>query len=83
MKPGSVVVDLAAEAGGNIETIKPGELSVHKDVIHVGYTDMPSRLPTTSSTLYSNNLSKLLLSFGMCRNWSCLHSDTGVHFFQI
>jgi len=66
MKPGSVVVDLAAEAGGNIETIKPGELCVHKDVIHIGYTDLPSRLPTQSSTLYSNNLSKLLLSFGMC-----------------
>jgi len=64
MKPGSVVVDLAAEAGGNIETIKPGELSVHNDVIHIGYTDLPSRLPTQSSTLYSNNMSKLLLSFG-------------------
>jgi len=71
MKPGSVVVDLAAEAGGNIETIKPGELSVHKDVIHIGYTDLPSRLPTQSSTLYSNNLSKLLLSFGTCSN-TCL-----------
>jgi len=66
MKPGSVVVDLAAEAGGNIETIKPGELSVHKDVIHIGYTDLPSQLPTQSSTLYANNLSKLLLSFGAC-----------------
>lgn len=64
MKPGSVVVDLAAEAGGNIETIKPGELSVYKDVVHIGYTDLPSRLPTQSSTLYSNNISKLFLSFG-------------------
>lgn len=66
MKPGSVVVDLAAEAGGNIETIKPGELSVYKDVVHIGYTDLPSRLPTQSSTLYANNISKLLLSFGQC-----------------
>ncbi|KAL8607666.1 hypothetical protein ACOMHN_039340 [Nucella lapillus] len=64
MKPGSVVVDLAAEAGGNVATTKPGELSVHKDVIHVGYTDLPSRLPTQASTLYANNISKLLLSFG-------------------
>lgn len=64
MKPGSVVVDLAAEAGGNIVTTKPGELSVHKDVVHIGYTDLPSRLPTQSSTLYANNISKLLLSFG-------------------
>lgn len=65
MKPGSVVVDLAAEAGGNIETIKPGELYVHNGVTHIGYTDLPSRLPTQSSTLYANNISKLLLSFGM------------------
>jgi len=62
MKPGSVVVDLAAEAGGNIETIVPGELSVYNNVTHIGYTDLPSRLPTQASTLYSNNLSKLLLS---------------------
>ncbi|KAJ8261537.1 hypothetical protein COCON_G00172600 [Conger conger] len=60
MKDGSVVVDLAAEAGGNIETTVPGELTVHKGVTHVGYTDLPSRLPTQSSTLYSNNVTKLL-----------------------
>lgn len=64
MKPGSVVVDLAAESGGNIETTRPGELYVYKDVIHIGYTDLPSRLPTQSSTLYANNISKLLLSMG-------------------
>merc|ERR1711931_392906 len=62
MKPGSVVVDLAAEAGGNIETITPGECTVYNNVTHIGYTDLPSRLPTQASTLYSNNLSKLLLS---------------------
>merc|ERR1719211_382867 len=62
MKPGSVVVDLAAEAGGNIETIKPGEVTVYNNVTHIGYTDLPSRLPTQASTLYSNNISKLLLS---------------------
>ena len=66
MRPGSVVVDLAAEAGGNIETTVPGELSVHHGVTHIGYTDLPSRLPTQASTLYSNNISKLLLSFGKC-----------------
>uniref|UniRef100_A0A0B7BKQ0 NAD(P) transhydrogenase, mitochondrial n=1 Tax=Arion vulgaris TaxID=1028688 RepID=A0A0B7BKQ0_9EUPU len=64
MKPGSVIVDLAAEAGGNVETTKPGELYIYKDVVHIGYTDLPSRLPTQSSTLYANNISKLLLSFG-------------------
>ncbi|OCT98750.1 NAD(P) transhydrogenase, mitochondrial [Xenopus laevis] len=60
MKEGSVVVDLAAEAGGNIETTKPGELYVHKGVTHVGYTDIPSRMATQASTLYSNNITKLL-----------------------
>merc|ERR1719438_668065 len=62
MKPGSVVVDLAAEAGGNIETIKPGEVYTYNNVTHIGFTDLPSRLPTQASTLYANNLSKLLLS---------------------
>lgn len=62
MKPGSVVVDLAAEAGGNCEATVPGELASYKDVTIIGYTDLPSRLPTQSSTLYSNNITKYLLS---------------------
>lgn len=60
MRDGSVVVDLAAETGGNIETTKPGELHVYKGVTHIGYTDLPSRMPTQASTLYSNNILKLL-----------------------
>ena len=64
MKPGSVIVDLAAEAGGNFETTRPGELYKYNDVTHIGYTDLPSRLPTQASTLYSNNISKFLLSMG-------------------
>ncbi|MGH0118993.1 UNVERIFIED_CONTAM: hypothetical protein FKN15_003542, partial [Acipenser sinensis] len=60
MKDGSVIVDLAAEAGGNVETTKPGELHVHKGVTHIGYTDLPSRMPSQASTLYSNNVLKLL-----------------------
>ncbi|XP_071455597.1 NAD(P) transhydrogenase, mitochondrial-like [Hetaerina americana] len=64
MRPGSVVVDLAAEAGGNIETTKPGSVYTHKDVVHIGLTDLPSRLPTQASTLYANNISKFLLSVG-------------------
>ncbi|KAJ6669922.1 hypothetical protein lerEdw1_000471 [Lerista edwardsae] len=60
MKEGSVVVDLAAEAGGNIETTRPGELSIHKGVTHIGYTDLPSRMAMQASTLYSNNITKLL-----------------------
>jgi NAD(P) transhydrogenase len=62
MKPGSVIVDLAAEAGGNCEATIPGELTKYKDVTIIGYTDLPSRLPTQSSTLYSNNITKYLLS---------------------
>ncbi|SPO06874.1 related to mitochondrial nicotinamide nucleotide transhydrogenase [Cephalotrichum gorgonifer] len=62
MKPGSVIVDLAAEAGGNCAVTQPGKLIVHKEVKVIGYTDLPSRLPTQSSTLYSNNITKLLLS---------------------
>jgi len=62
MKPGSVVVDLAAEAGGNIETIRPGEVYSYNNVTHIGHTDLPSRLPTQASTLYANNISKLMLS---------------------
>jgi NAD(P) transhydrogenase len=64
MKDGSVVVDLAAEAGGNIATTRPGELYNYKGITHVGYTDLPSRLPTQSSTLYANNITKFLLSIG-------------------
>ncbi|KAH8808487.1 NAD(P) transhydrogenase, alpha chain [Xylogone sp. PMI_703] len=62
MKPGSVIVDLAAEAGGNCEVTMAGKLVTYKDVTVIGYTDLPSRLPTQSSTLYSNNITKFLLS---------------------
>ena len=41
--PFSVVVDLAAEAGGNIETITPGEVTMYNNVTHIGFTDLPSR----------------------------------------
>ena len=65
MKSGSVTVDLAAEAGGNIETtVKDQMIVTPNGVTCLGYTDLPSRLPTTSSSLYSNNISKFLLSIG-------------------
>ncbi|XP_057204312.1 NAD(P) transhydrogenase, mitochondrial-like isoform X2 [Triplophysa rosa] len=60
MRDGSVVVDLAAEAGGNIQTTKPGELYIHQGVTHIGFTDLPSQMPTQSSSLYSNNIIKIL-----------------------
>ncbi|RAL60899.1 hypothetical protein DID88_010224 [Monilinia fructigena] len=59
MKPGSVIVDLAAEAGGNCDVTAAGRLIEHKGVKVIGYTDLPSRLPTQSSTLYSNNITKV------------------------
>lgn len=62
MKKGSVIVDLAAENGGNTEGCKKGELVEQHGVKIVGYTDFPSRLPGQSSALYANNISKLLLS---------------------
>ncbi|KAJ3209716.1 hypothetical protein HDU67_005974 [Dinochytrium kinnereticum] len=65
MKQGSVIVDMAAEAGGNCELTKPGELVVTENGVKIiGYTDLPSRLATQSSTLYSNNITKFLLSIG-------------------
>jgi hypothetical protein len=65
MKPGSVLVDLAAEAGGNIGYTQANEVvKAPNGQIVIGYTDLPSRLPTQSSTLYSNNISKFLLSMG-------------------
>jgi NAD(P) transhydrogenase len=65
MKRGSVIVDLAAEAGGNVETTRPNELWVSPNgVTHIGYTNLPARLPTQSSTLYSNNITKFFLSLG-------------------
>lgn len=65
MKPGSVIVDLAAENGGNAAATVPGEKIVTPNgVTIVGYTDLVSRLPEQSSTLYSNNITKFLLSTG-------------------
>mmetsp|Transcript_22695 Transcript_22695/g.53599 ORF Transcript_22695/g.53599 Transcript_22695/m.53599 type:complete len:1064 (-) Transcript_22695:132-3323(-) len=65
MKSGSVTVDLAAETGGNVETtVKDEKFVTDNGVTCLGYTDLASRLPTTSSSLYSNNISKFLLSMG-------------------
>lgn len=60
MKPGSVIVDLAAEQGGNCALTEPDKKVVVNGVTIIGYTDLPSRLPTQSSTLYSNNIVNLL-----------------------
>ena len=59
MKPGSVIVDLAAEQGGNCELTEPNQVVVKHGVTIVGYTDFPSRLSKQSSTLYATNLLRL------------------------
>jgi NAD(P) transhydrogenase subunit alpha len=57
--PGSVIVDMAAEQGGNCELTVPGEAVVRHGVTLIGYTDLPSRLARQASTLYSTNLLRL------------------------
>ena len=63
MKKGSVIVDLAAETGGNCEVTQPGKLNNYNGVKVIGYTDMPSRLSTQASTLFANNLAKYFVDF--------------------
>ncbi|MSQ84331.1 MAG: Re/Si-specific NAD(P)(+) transhydrogenase subunit alpha [Myxococcales bacterium] len=64
MKPGSVIVDLAAESGGNCEVTIADQVVIHKGVTVVGPTDLPSRLATTASQLYAQNLVHLLKDLG-------------------
>jgi NAD(P) transhydrogenase subunit alpha len=59
MKPGSVIVDMAAEQGGNCELTEPGKAVVKHGVTIVGYTDLASRLARQASTLYATNLFRL------------------------
>ena len=59
MKPGSVIVDMAGEQGGNCELTEPGQAVVKHGVTIIGYTDLPSRLAKQSSTLYATNLLRL------------------------
>ena len=61
MKPGSVVIDLAAEKGGNCDLTKPDERVVSDNgVVVVGYTDFPSRMATQASLLYATNIRHML-----------------------
>ncbi len=56
MRPGSVIVDLAVERGGNVEGAKPGEVTRAGEVKIVGYLNMPGRLAASASGLYAKNL---------------------------
>jgi NAD(P) transhydrogenase subunit alpha len=60
MKPGSVIVDLAAEQGGNCALTEPGHVTQHKGVTIIGYTDLPSRMAPMSSQLYGATLVALI-----------------------
>jgi NAD(P) transhydrogenase subunit alpha len=61
MKPGSVIVDMAAANGGNVEGTRPDELVLTDNQVRIiGYTDLPGRLPTQASQLYGTNVVNLL-----------------------
>ena len=64
MRPGSVIVDLAAENGGNCALTEPGTVVQRHGVHIIGYMDLPSRLAPTASVLYGNNLTHLLADLG-------------------
>jgi NAD(P) transhydrogenase subunit alpha len=64
MKPGSVIVDLAAEQGGNCALTEPGTVVKHKGVTIIGYTDLPSRMGSMASQLYASTIVALLEELG-------------------
>ncbi len=64
LRPGSVVVDMAAEQGGNCELTRPGEVVDFQGVKLIGFTDLPSRMAGTASRLFANNICHLLQEMG-------------------
>ena len=60
MRPGSVIVDLAAEAGGNCALTRPGEVSTVHGITIIGTTNLPSQMPGQASQMYARNLFNLL-----------------------
>ncbi|MEA5466421.1 Re/Si-specific NAD(P)(+) transhydrogenase subunit alpha [Leptothoe sp. PORK10 BA2] len=75
MKPGSVVVDMAAAQGGNCEVCRPGEVYRHHGVTIVGLTDLASRMAGQSSQLYGMNLYHLLNDMGGSEGYSVNFDD--------
>lgn len=64
MKPGSVIVDIAADAGGNCALTRPGEVSVTGNGVKIlGFTNWPGRIPAAASALYARNLLTFLTTF--------------------
>lgn len=75
MKKGSVIVDLAAEQGGNCEVTKPNEIYSYEGVTIVGLTDLPSRMASQSSQLYGTNLWHLLKDMGGAEEYKVDYED--------
>jgi len=69
MRQGSVIVDMAAEAGGNCALTQPGEVIERYGVTIIGYVDLPSRLAPTASQLYGSNLTHLLADMGGAKSF--------------
>ena len=61
MRPGSVIVDIAADKGGNCAVTKPGEKIIHKGVIVIGPLNIPAQVPVHASQMYAKNISTFLL----------------------
>ncbi len=75
MKPGSVIVDLAAERGGNCElTVKDEKIVTDNGVTVVGYTDFPSRMATQSSLLYSTNIRHMMADLTPEKDGQVVHN---------
>jgi NAD(P) transhydrogenase subunit alpha len=75
MKPGSVIVDLAAERGGNCElTIANEKIVSPNGVTIVGYTDFPSRMAAQASTLYSNNIRHMMADLTPAKDGTIVHN---------
>ncbi|WP_136649635.1 Re/Si-specific NAD(P)(+) transhydrogenase subunit alpha [Paracoccus aeridis] len=75
MKPGSVVVDLAAERGGNCDLTVPDQRIVSDNgVIVIGYTDFPSRMAAQSSELYGNNVRHMIADLTPGKNGEIVHN---------
>jgi NAD(P) transhydrogenase subunit alpha len=75
MKPGSVIIDLAAERGGNCDLTVPGQRIVSDNgVVVIGYTDFPSRMATQSSTLYATNIRHLMADLTPAKDGTVVHN---------
>jgi NAD(P) transhydrogenase subunit alpha len=75
MKPGSVIVDMAAEMGGNCECTEHGKVVVAHDVHIIGYSDLPSRMAKVSSELFGTNITHLTKELGQAENFKLDHEN--------